>query len=127
MQRFGFQAPHGLVVDAYMAQHPGDGHDRRDRQSVFVHLIGLCAALDGHASQTHVRDLIRRVVQKHSDFPILSRGQGPGRLTVLHMVGATAFPDYEHRALEWAAAVWQSWSDEHERIRVALHGARDGR
>jgi hypothetical protein len=36
--RFGYPPVHRLVVDAYMAQHPGDGSDRRDRQSVFVHL-----------------------------------------------------------------------------------------
>jgi hypothetical protein len=29
-----------------MAQHPGDGHDRRDRQSVFVHLADLVDARD---------------------------------------------------------------------------------
>lgn len=40
-RRFGYPAVHRLVVDAYMAQHPGDGTDRRDRRSVFVHLVDL--------------------------------------------------------------------------------------
>jgi hypothetical protein len=31
---------------AFRAHHPGDGSDRRDRQSVFVHLVGLCAVLE---------------------------------------------------------------------------------
>ena len=44
--RFGYPPAHRLVVNAYMAQHPGGGHDRRDRQSVFVHLLALCAALE---------------------------------------------------------------------------------
>jgi Family of unknown function (DUF5946) len=44
--RFGYPPEHRLVVDAYMAQHPGDGRARRDRQSVFVHLVALCAVLD---------------------------------------------------------------------------------
>jgi hypothetical protein len=30
--RFGYPPAHRLVVDAYMAQHPGDGEDRPDRQ-----------------------------------------------------------------------------------------------
>ena len=41
--RFRHPPEHRLVVDAYMAQHPGDAQDRRDRQSVFVHLVALCA------------------------------------------------------------------------------------
>ena len=46
LSRFGYRGVHRLVVDAYMAQHPGDGGDRRDRQSVFVHLVGcaLCSS-----------------------------------------------------------------------------------
>src|ERR1700743_1357257 len=44
--RFGYPSAHRMVVDAYMAQHPGDGNDRRDRQSVFAHLVGLCAVLE---------------------------------------------------------------------------------
>lgn len=33
MQRFRYPPAHRHVVDAYMAQHPGDRTDRRDRQS----------------------------------------------------------------------------------------------
>ena len=45
-ERFSYPPVHRVVVDAYMAQHPGDGSDRRDRQSVFLHLVGLCATLE---------------------------------------------------------------------------------
>jgi hypothetical protein len=122
-QRFGYPAVHGLVVDAYMAQHPGDGSDRRDRQSVLVHAIGLCAALEHDMPQSRVRELFTRVLQGQSDFPVLSRSHGTGTLTVLHMVDATDLADYERRALEWAHAVWETWRSEHERFRVALSEA----
>ena len=121
IRRFGYDPAHGLVVDAYMAQHPGDGTDRRDRQSVFVHLIGLCVRLEQHTSYHLVPDLFQRVLQQRSDFPVLSRSHGPGLLTVVHMVGASDSPEYERRAREWGNAVWESWSGEHERIRRALH------
>jgi hypothetical protein len=123
IQRFGYPPAHGLVVDAYMAQHPGHGTDRRDRQSVFVHLVGLCARLEHHAHNDLVRDLFRRVLASRSDFPVLSRSSGPGVRTVLHMVGASDVTDYERRAYEWATAVWKSWSGEHRRIRHALRAA----
>jgi len=31
----------GTVVDCYLAQHPGDGSERRSRQSPIVHLVAL--------------------------------------------------------------------------------------
>ena len=123
IQRFGYQSAHGLVVDAYMAQHPGDGTDRRDRQSVFVHLIGLCARLEDHAPDDRVRYVFRRLLKERSEFPVASRSRGPGPMTVLHVVGARDLVDYERRACEWGAAVWESWSGEHDRIRIALRAA----
>jgi hypothetical protein len=110
-----------MVVDAYMAQHPGDGSDRRDRQSVFVHLVGLCAVLERDMAHPYVTkrlgDALRR---RNGDFPILTRTEGPGPLTVLHIVRADDLDDYERRALEWARAVWESWSPYHELIRAEL-------
>jgi len=44
--RFGYPLVHGLIVDAYAASHGGDGNERRDRQSVCIHLIALCAVID---------------------------------------------------------------------------------
>jgi hypothetical protein len=35
-RRFGYPPADRLVVDAYMAHHPGDRRDRRDRQSAFA-------------------------------------------------------------------------------------------
>jgi hypothetical protein len=109
------------VVDAYMAQHPGDGSDRRDRQSVFVHLVGLCAVLEHDLPDTYATKLLGHVIRRRrGDYPILARTEGPGPLTVLHMIGAEHRDDYERRAREWARAVWDSWSAQHELVRAEL-------
>lgn len=122
-QRFRYPPAHRMVVDAYMAQHPGDASDRRDRQSVFVHLVGLCAVLEHDIAHPYVTKLLGRVLRhRQGAFPILARTEGPGTLTVLHMIGAADLEDYERRALEWARAVWDSWSAHHELIRAALDG-----
>src|ERR1700757_1057083 len=71
--RFGHPPDHRFVVDAYMAQHPGDGQDRRDRQSVFVHLVALCALLERSTGPDAVTTLIGRLVRKRLDFPALPR------------------------------------------------------
>jgi len=86
--RFGYPPAHRLVVDAYMAQHPGDGRDRRDRQSVFVHLAGLCAVLEEGAPPRLATDCLRRVLRAHTDFPALKRRAGAGALNVLHVAGS---------------------------------------
>lgn len=118
--RFGYPPAHRLVVDAYMAQHPGDGSDRRDRQSVFVHLAGLCAVLELKIEPNHATGVIQRVLQARDDFPVLPRANGPGELTVLHLVGASDLDDYQSRALAWASAVWAAWENHHALIRDAV-------
>ena len=125
-QRFGYPPAHRVVIHAYMAQHPGDGSDRRDRQSVFVHLVGLCAMLEHSLPHPYATRLLGQVIRRrHGEFPILLRTYGPGSLTVLHMVGAADRDDYESRAREWAAAVWDSWGAQHELIRAELQGVLD--
>jgi hypothetical protein len=120
MTRFGYPPAHRLVVDAYMAQHPGDGSDRRDRQSVFVHLAGLCAVIDMEMPAPVVTNAFRRLLARHEGFPRLQRGPDPGALTVLHMVGAADLDDYERRAREWGQAVWASWDAHQAAVRNAL-------
>ena len=46
LTRFGSPRRHGTVVDCYMAQHPGDGYERRSRQSPIVHLVALSLLIE---------------------------------------------------------------------------------
>jgi hypothetical protein len=125
-QRFGYPPAHRIVVDSYMAQHPGDGGDRRDRQSVFVHLVGLCAVREHDLPRPYVTKLLGDVIRRRrGDFPILARTDGPGPLTVLHMIGADHLDDYERRALEWSIAVWESWNAQHALIQTELDAVRN--
>jgi hypothetical protein len=99
--RFGYPPVHRVIVDAYMAQHPGDGGDRRDRQSVFVHLVGLCAVLERGRRSPYVTKLLGQVIRtRHWEFPVLQREEGPGPVTVPAMIGASDLADYERRADE---------------------------
>jgi hypothetical protein len=123
--RFGYPPAHRVVVDAFMAQHPGDGSDRRDRQSVFVHLAGLYAVLERHVLPAQATNVLRRVLGDRDDFPALVRNDGLGELTIVHLVGARDLADYEHRARAWGCAVWQAWAQHHALIREAVTSVLD--
>ena len=124
MQRFPGSPENNLIVDTYMAQHPGDGTDRRDRQSVFVHLASLCAVLERGGTPARSPDVLRRVLASRTDYPILERAHGPGDLTVLDVAGATDQAEHDTRARAWAASVWNAWRDHHTEIRAALARAK---
>jgi hypothetical protein len=120
MIRFPGSEASNLVVDAYMAQHPGDGTDRRDRQSVFVHLVSLCAVIERGASPSRSPDVLRAALAHGNDFPVLRRSRGPGDLTVLSATGSLNIEDHDARVRAWAGAVWDSWREHHATIRAAL-------
>lgn len=121
--RFGYPPAHRIVVDAYMAQHPGDGSDRRDRQSVFAHLAGLYAVLELDMEPRRATEILRCVLEGQDDFPVLTRPDGPGELTVLHVIDVMDPSDYERRARAWAGAVWRAWEPHHALISRAVASA----
>ena len=124
MLRFAGSEANNLVVDTYMAQHPGDGLDRRDRQSVFVHLVSLCAVLEEGASPSRSPEVLRAVLARRTEFPVMRRIGGPGDLTVLSVADATSVEDHDARARRWAVSVWESWREHHQAIRAALDASR---
>ena len=104
-----------LAVDAYAAQHHG-AEGRRQAQSVWVHLVSLCAILErGYAPMDGIRvkqDLLR-------DDPVfawLAPPADPGSVTVSD-VAATTGEASPAAVLRWAASVWDAWSDHHEAVR----------
>jgi hypothetical protein len=128
LERFGRASAHGLVVDAYMAQHPGDGADPRARRSPIIHLVGLCARFEGALEEVRVGPLLQRTAEylrgdgAPDAAPLRGRAE-PGRLTVLDLARVIHEVDgdaYHEAAHAWALEVWRTWSHEHERIR-ALH------
>ena len=104
---------HQVVVDAYAAQHPGEG-DRRQVQSVGLHLMTLCLFLEHDVDPALGPELHRRVIAGPA-FHRLSRN-GPGELTVAHVPAEGAIADVRRAAYEWARAVWTSYEPAHETV-----------
>jgi hypothetical protein len=97
---------HQVIVDAYAAQHPGSG-DRRQVQSVGLHLMTLCLFLEHDVDPALGPTLHRRMIDRAVFTPLLRTG--PGELTAAHVptdgpVGLT-----RRAAYEWANAVWATY------------------
>jgi len=120
MTRFRYPDAHAIVVDAYMASHPGDGTDRREAQSVVVHLVGLCGLIERGWDSTRSRAALRTVVSRKDALPILQPWAVPSATNIHSMVGARDLEDYEQRARTWASDVWDAWTAEHDTIRALL-------
>ena len=104
---------HQLVVDSYAAQHPGAG-DRRQVQSVGLHLMTLCLFLEHDADPARGPQLHRRMVGR-PEFRPLQRS-GPGEVTVADMPSGGPLQAARRAAFEWAAAVWATYEPEHSTV-----------
>ena len=108
-------AVHRLTVDTYAVQHPG-GDARRQRQSVAVHLIGLCQTLELRIPPRLLLDVTRRLTASPLEWPYLEPPASYA-LTVTHARDAGDAEAYVRLVTEWADATWQAWSAHHGLVR----------
>lgn len=109
-----------LVVDAYAAQHPGEGQ-RVQVQSVGMHLMTLCLFLEHGVDPSLGSALHRRMIRRpgfHRIEPL-----GLARLDVRHVPVEGPADIARERAYEWAQAVWDLYGDDHGTVRLWLHQA----
>ncbi len=108
---------HGLIVDAYAAQHPGVPSPQAT-QSVAVHLLTLYGVLvqgmdPGQALWLRLRSLRDGKQPKHSRFTWLTPPAFVGSLTVANIVNAPT-PDARAALVQpYIERVWSIWAQEH--------------
>jgi hypothetical protein len=126
LTRFGYPPAHGRAVDAYSATHGGDGSQRRDRQSVCLHLMAICLLLEADPGpDARIRFLRERTATK-VDWPTLRRPPGIPSLNLQHAAAAVGVEDYSTRVDQWAHAVWDFWTPEHSHVQALLGAALPG-
>lgn len=126
LTRFGYPPAHGLAVDAYAATHGGDGSQRRDRQSVCLHLTAMCLLLETDGGPEARMTLLREMTTTKADWPTLRRPHGTPSLNLQHAATAVDVEGYSNRVDQWAHAVWNFWTPEHPRVRALLNAALQG-
>ncbi len=126
---YAYGALHTLTVDTYAVQHPHNA-DRRNRQSVGVHLIGLCAVLEHDLAVDEARTLI-------GDIALAQRQRGwewphvvppsLGAITVADVHAAPGPTEHRERIRLWAGSVWEAFSEHHHTVRAWFDAAWSGR
>jgi len=111
----GYGWIHRHTVDVYAVQHPGvDG--KRQRQSISIHLIGLCHWLEHGLGGARLNPITRRLAREDREWPWLDAPAVYG-LTVLDALAAEDAESHGRLVRGWAESVWQAWSAHHELVR----------
>lgn len=101
------------IVDSYAAQHASNS-DRRNRQSVAVHLMSLCASLEHGTPGVQRRSLMGRWTRR--EYPELLPSPNAYPITVRDVSEA----DDTRRSgvvASWARSTWMAWSVHHDEVR----------
>ena len=101
------------AVDSYAAQH-ATNPDRRNRQSVAVHLMSLCASIEHGVSGARLRTRIGDWT--HRDCPLLVPRPAAYPVTVRDVIEAG---ERSRAAVidDWAISTWTAWSSHHGMLR----------
>jgi CTP:molybdopterin cytidylyltransferase MocA len=117
---------HRQSVDVYAVQHPGSD-DRRQRQSVALHLIGLCHWLEHEIAFDRLNAVTQGLANEDRDWPWLTPPTSY-EMTVPDVLVARDGPEHVRLVTRWAETTWQAWSEHHDIVRGwAAEALRDGR
>jgi len=111
-----FGRVHRQTVDVYAVQHPGT-EDRRQRQSVAIHLIGLCHWLEHRLEFDQLNAITRQLADGDRAWPWLTPPDAYP-MTVGDLLAARDGPEHVRLVREWAEITWEAWSAHHDTVRA---------
>jgi Family of unknown function (DUF5946) len=104
---------HQLAVDAYGAQHAGEGV--RPIATAFA-LIGLYLTFERGYSGRQVQAAHGRFARRAKRWPRFDPPPHAGTLTVADVLRAQPGADRDTMLRRWGMSVWEAWSAEHARV-----------
>ena len=106
---------HRQSVDVYAVQHPGTD-DRRQRQSVAIHLIGLCHWLEHGVEFDRLTTITQHLANEDRSWPWLTPPESY-LMTVGDLLVARDGPEHVRLVTRWAETTWGAWSAHHDLVR----------
>lgn len=112
-----FWKVHRLTVDTYAAQHPFN-KDRRNIQSVNIHLMALHGILDLGLPFDDIPPLLRTAASAFKDtFTFLEPPNSLGSISVNDVYTAATAAEHEEIVWKWARSVWSAWQPHHDSVK----------
>jgi hypothetical protein len=107
-------------IDCFAAQHPGGAvSERRQRQSVAVHLTALCLIREFGIPASRLPRLRQHMSATVlprldlDDWPYLAPPASLGSITIADLHRAVAGDGLARAVDAWSAEVWQAWRTHH--------------
>ena len=110
-----FGRVHRQTVDVYAVQHPGTD-ERRQRQSVALHLVGLCHWLEHDVEFDRLNAITQRLANEDHRWPWLTPPAGYP-MTVADLLDARDGAEHILLVRRWAETTWQAWAAHHASVR----------
>jgi CTP:molybdopterin cytidylyltransferase MocA len=99
---------HRHTVDVYAVQHPGTD-DRRQRQSVALHLVALCHWLEHGIETARLNAISQRLAGAPRRWPWLDPPSAYP-MTVLDVLSARDAEEHVELVRRWGESTWKAWS-----------------
>jgi len=109
---------HRLTVDAYALQHIGV-EEPRTIQSMNLHLLALCAALEHGVDYGFIPKIMNDRLAEYKNKSVFSWLSPPasfGANTVVDVARAQNADEHSILVHGWAIDVWQQWHEHHDLI-----------
>jgi len=109
-----------LLLDAYMAQHPGQPSPQAI-QSVAVHLLALYGVLEAGVAPEQVLWIRQRAVrgdahERHARFAWLAPPDFTGSPTIADIAAGSTPQVRTEQTIDYIRAVWKLWTRPHRQI-----------
>ena len=110
-QEFGdvlYARVHRLTVDCYSLQHPDQY--MKSGKSYAAHLTGICVALE-YGNSRQLLQQLRRWLDGNKQPAKAGFPANFGAVTIAYVAEAANGAEHAARVEEWAAVIWEAYSD----------------
>lgn len=111
---------HQHVVDAYAAQHVGEG---TKPVAMAAALIGLFLFVERGYTGRRVQLVHMQLGKKMKAWPLFELPDKRAPLTVMDPLNAHLGPERDEKIKDWGRAVWEMWKEHHAEIERLLSRA----